>query len=207
MMLLIKFIRILLGGFTGFMCLTGFILSFTERPIAPFIIITVIFGCLTYLLFKPKKRQQASSIPETIPLTKQNEPHIEYVETRNMIYRADDQSISDEEVPYLIQVGYEKALNKSKKLNDLSESEKLFFTELEKALSELNKSITMERLSNGVISVYLNTYYVGKIKLSGRKHWMQILRGETQIKTIDGELDDFIQHIPDWVRYIRLHCK
>lgn len=188
-------------------CLTGFILSFTERPVAPFIIITVIFGYLTFLLFKPKKRQQVSSIPETISLTEQNEPPIEYVETGNMIYRVDGQAISDEEVPYLIQVGYEKALNKPNKLNDLSESEKFFFIELEKALSEINRSITMERLSNGVISVYSNTYYVGKIKLSGRKHWMQILRGETQIKEIEGELDDFIQHIPDWVRYIRLHCK
>jgi len=115
-MLLIKFIRILLGCFTGLMCLTGFILSFTERPVAPFIIITVIFGCLTYLLFKPKKKQQASLIPETISLTEQNEPPIEYVETGNMVYRADGQPISDEEVPYLIQVGYEKALEKEKSL-------------------------------------------------------------------------------------------
>jgi len=92
-------------------------------------------------------------------------------------------------------------------LDDLSESEKFFFTELRKALTEIKRTVAMERLSNGVISVYSNTYYIGKIKLSGKKHWMQILRGETQIKTVDGELDDFIQHIPDWVRYIRLHCK
>lgn len=129
-----------------------------------------------------------------------------YIEFDNSIQRKDGQPISDEEVPYLIQLGYEKR-NKKNILINLSDQEALFFDKLKKALSEINRSITMERLSNGVISVYSNTYYVGKIKLSGKKHWMQVLRGETQIKTIEGEIDDFIQQIPNWIRYIRLHCK
>lgn len=130
-----------------------------------------------------------------------------YIEFNNTKQRADGQPISDEEVPYLIQLGHEYKPNKKNILINLSEQEELFFDELKKALSEINRSITMERLSNGVISVYSNTYYVGKIKLSGRNHWMQVLRGETQIKTIEGEMDDFIQQIPNWIRYIRLHCK
>ena len=90
---------------------------------------------------------------------------------------------------------------------ELSHQEVEFFNELNLQLSEIKRSVSLERMSNGAISVYSKTFYVGKIKLSGRKHWMQILRGETQIKEIEGELDDFIQHIPDWIRYIRLHCK
>lgn len=39
---------------------------------------------------------------------------IQYVETDNVIYRTDGKSITDEEIPYLIQIGYEKALNKEK---------------------------------------------------------------------------------------------
>lgn len=133
--------------------------------------------------------------------------HNEYVEFDNVIRRVDGQSISNDEVPYLIQVGYERALNRDNTIINLSEQEELFFVELQKSLSEINRTITMERLSNGVISVYANSYYVGKIKLTGRKHWMQILRGLTQNKTIYGELDELIQHIPEWIRYIRLHCK
>ena len=90
---------------------------------------------------------------------------------------------------------------------ELNEFEQKFFDELQSGLSEINRSVTLNRMSNGVISVYSNTFYVGKIKLTGKKHWMQILKGLYTNKTIDGELDDFIQHIPDWIMYIRIHCK
>lgn len=106
-----------------------------------------------------------------------------------------------------MQAGLEERMNPSPQISvDLTEPEQHFFDELQNKLSEVNRSITIERLSNGVTSVYSNMCYFGKIKLSGRKHWMQILRGETQSKTVYGELDDFIQYIPDWVRYIKLHC-
>lgn len=135
-----------------------------------------------------------------------------YINDGNMIFKTDDKEISDKEVPYLIQIGREKIIEKQANfktdlLPDLNEQERYFFNELKLALSTIKRDITAERMSNGVISVYSNSFYVGKIKLSGRKHWMQILRGQTQIKVIDGELDDFIQRIPDWVRYIRIHCK
>ena len=44
---------------------------------------------------------------DTVPT---NEQLVGYVETENMIYRTDKQPISDEEVPYLMEVGYESAL-------------------------------------------------------------------------------------------------
>lgn len=42
------------------------------------------------------------------------ETNISYIEAGNVIYRTDGQSITDEEIPYLMQVGYEKALEKEK---------------------------------------------------------------------------------------------
>ena len=39
------------------------------------------------------------------------------------------------------------------------------------------------------------------------KYWMQILKGLYTVKIIEGDVDDFIEHISDWERYIRLHCK
>lgn len=89
---------------------------------------------------------------------------------------------------------------------ELNEAEKIFFTELCQVQSNPN-GFSIKRMSNGALEVTYNSYYVGKIKLTGRKHWMQILRGLTQQKCIYGELDDFIQHIPDWTKYIKNHCK
>ncbi len=180
---------------------------------------TAAYKCFKYLYHNPyviKTPTRLKSIFEHISIMKtpnSNTPtniphaHDEYVEFDNVIQRVDGQPISDDEIPYLIQVGYERALNRDNTIINLSEKEERFFVELQKSLSEINRTITMERLSNGVISVYANTFYVGKIKLTGKKHWMQILRGLTQSKTIYGELDELIQHIPEWIRYIRLHCK
>ena len=169
-------------------------------------LLKTVIDFFTSLLFKPTTKKDFSPVLNE----KENEKSIQYVETENTIQRVDNKPISDEEIPYLIHVGYEKALEhasgKTSPLR-LNNEEQQFFDELEKSLSEIKRNFTMERLSNGTINVYSNGYYVGKIKLTGRKRWMQILRGETQIKHIDGELNDFIQHIPDWVRYIRIHCK
>lgn len=107
-------------------------------------------------------------------LTNISQARDEHLEFNNVIQRVDGQPISNDEIPHLIQVGYEKAFNKDNTIINLSEQEERFFVELQKSLSEINRTITIERLSNGVISVYTNSYYVGKIKLTGRKHWMQI---------------------------------
>ena len=178
---------------------------------------TVAYKCFKYICHNPFASKTPTWLKpffEQIPIKKSsnsvaptNISHDEYVEFDNILQRVDGQPISDDEVPYLIQVGYERALDRDNALINLSEQEERFFDELQKSLSEINRTITMERLSNGAISVYANSCYVGRIRLTGRKHWMQILRGLTQNKTIYGELDELIQHIPEWIRYIRLHCK
>lgn len=90
----------------------------------------------------------------------------------------------------------------------VNEKEEQFFAALNNALPQtINEHIHLQRLSNGTLAVYFGSFPVGKIKLQGRKYWMQILKGMYTVKVIDGDVEDFISHIPDWERYIRLHCK
>ncbi len=84
-------------------------------------------------------------------------------------------------------------------INDLEEH---FFTELFNELSEQeNKHIHLIRMANGVLSVQYGTYPIGKIKLQGKLHWMQILKG-TSSKTIEGSIADFVVNIHHWKKYI-----
>lgn len=94
--------------------------------------------------------------------------------------------------------------NRKYEVNELEES---FFNSLSSALKDYDRIPRLTRMSNGTISVYYGGCPVGKIKLQGRNHWMQILKGLSTVRVVEGELDDFIGHIPEWVNYIRLHCK
>lgn len=85
----------------------------------------------------------------------------------------------------------------------VNELEKQFFNELFSELSEQeNRCIHLIRMTNGVLSVQYGTYPIGKIKLQGRSHWMQILKGQSS-KTIEGTIADFIANIPHWKKYIK----
>lgn len=94
----------------------------------------------------------------------------------------------------------------SQKDYPVNEQEEQFFSELYNALAPYKFSITLVRMSNGVLAVNCNSYPVGKIKLQGRKHWMQVLKGLYTTKIIEGNTENFIEHIPDWVNYMKKHC-
>ncbi len=90
----------------------------------------------------------------------------------------------------------------------ISEKEEQFFSVLYNALSpSTNEKIHLNRMANGTLAVYFGSFPVGKIKLRGKTYWMQIQKGLYTVKVIEGNIDDFIEHIPDWERYIRLHCR
>ena len=85
-------------------------------------------------------------------------------------------------------------------VNDL---ENLFFDTLYSSLTPVqNNLINLRRMSNGTLDTYFGTYPVGKLKLQGRKHSMQILKGMYNVKIIEGSIDDFIPKINEWVKYI-----
>ena len=85
----------------------------------------------------------------------------------------------------------------------LNDQEQIFFDELMKQLKKFKGTIRPERMSNNALNVKYDGCQVGRIKLTGRKHWMQILKNMYDVDVIEGELDDFIQHIPEWVKYIK----
>lgn len=90
------------------------------------------------------------------------------------------------------------------KLFEVNQDEELFFSCLSKKLTvQQNKSIRLTRMSNGTLDVYYGGYPIGKIKLQGRKHTMQILKGLYGNESIDGTVEDFIQHIDSWLKYIK----
>lgn len=73
---------------------------------------------------------------------------------------------------------------------------------LEAALRQGHKStaLTISRMANGALSVSSPRAYLGKVKLQGRKTWMQyIVRNDA--KSIEGApLEEYIHHLNFWVR-------
>lgn len=87
-----------------------------------------------------------------------------------------------------------------KYVSDMNELEKHFFTTFYNNLpNEIKELIKLTRLSDGTINVEYKTYPIGKIKLYGRKHYMQILKSLYKVEVIH---EDFENHIDDWIKYI-----
>lgn len=90
-----------------------------------------------------------------------------------------------------------------KNVIEMNEEETHFFKVFYDNLpSDISKLIVLKRLSDKTISVEYKTYPVGKIKLAGRKHYMQIIKSLYKFETIT---DDFENHIGEWVKYIYKH--
>lgn len=85
--------------------------------------------------------------------------------------------------------------------------EKYFNTFFSKLTDEEKKYIRLSRLSNGSIEPYFKDYPLGKIKLQGRKHSMQIIKSLYNWETIEGTVNDFIDRIDDVIKYMRKYCK
>lgn len=108
----------ILGVLMGLWCLAGIILTIatpTQSSKLQFIVLTVVSGVACFLLLhKPtkksiikKERQKQCNIIDEAPV---NTIAPDSIETNNMIYRANNESITDEQIPYLIQAGLEKAI-------------------------------------------------------------------------------------------------
>lgn len=101
----------------------------------------------------------------------------------------------------MIDLNIKYNVNPPSKTYDVNELENKFFESL---FSKINsEGFVLVRMSDGTISVELNTYAVGKIKLQGKKHKMQILKSLYKHDMIEGSIDDFIEHQDEWVKYIR----
>ncbi len=108
--------------FLGFWTLTViFIIYFSVNgqnmnPIVwPLIILYSAFPYWLMLKPKKKKKSDANELHDNKPMPKEAESSDQqYIEVGNVVYRTDGKNITDAEVPYLMQLGYENALAKEK---------------------------------------------------------------------------------------------
>ena len=63
--------------------------------------------------------------------------------------------------------------------------------------------ISSDRKSDGTLNFMYKGMQIGRVRLQGKKHHMQILVSLDKVKMIDGELEDFIPYIDDWIKYIK----
>ena len=82
----------------------------------------------------------------------------------------------------------------------INEDEELFFNVL---YTRIGEGIQLTRMTDGTLAVSYHTYPIGYIKLQGRKHKMQIPKGLYDVKWIEGDVHTFIEHIPEWIKYIQ----
>lgn len=80
--------------------------------------------------------------------------------------------------------------------------EETFLAALEVALRQGHKSValTISRMANGALSVNSSRAYLGKVKLQGRKTWMQYMVRNDAKSIEDAPLEEYIQHLSFWVR-------
>lgn len=68
-----------------------------------------------------------------------------------------------------------------------------------------NSQIRLLRMSDGTLSVEYSGYPVGKVKLQGRKHSMQVIKSLYKFDSFEGNIELFNERIENWVDYIRKH--
>ena len=81
--------------------------------------------------------------------------------------------------------------------------EEAFFAALDTALTAARKSssYTITRMANGALSVSSRRAYLGKVKLQGRKTWMQYMTGPLTSKPAEDEpLEEYIRLLKYWVK-------
>lgn len=80
--------------------------------------------------------------------------------------------------------------------------EKRFLFRLKSGLRDAHKGTELRiyRMSDGALSVYSKRAYLGKIKLQGRKTWMQYLTATTIKDAEDRTLEEYSQLLKYWVK-------
>lgn len=99
--------------------------------------------------------------------------------------------------------------NPPSKLYNVNDLEYTFFENLFSKFQEakLNGGLRMVRMSDGTLAVEYSGYPIGKVKLQGRTHSMQILKGLYTHFSVEGSIQDFIPKIDAWVKYTKRYIK
>ena len=86
---------------------------------------------------------------------------------------------------------------------DVTPDEERFFSAFSAALRQAKKSefYNLTRMSDGAISVRSQHGYLGKIRLQGRKTWMQYMTSLYDAEVAENQpLEDYIKLLKYWVR-------
>ena len=91
---------------------------------------------------------------------------------------------------------------------ELNTLEQEFFQAFQDKLTpEERNQLVLNRLSNGSIEPYIRHYPLGKIKLTGRKHWMQIYKTAIKTEIFEGNLQEMIEKQNETIKYLREYCR
>lgn len=126
--------------------------------------------------------------------------------------KKDKTALTWDQVPYEYQIKCN--MISPTKLYDISSDEDKFVKEL--LLKSKNVGLSPEkfsftRLSNGTINVdydYLNNGgFVGKVKLQGRKTYIMYMKNLYDTVTVNGNADECLKTIDNWITYIKKYFK
>jgi len=177
------------------MFLLAFISSFTKDTFSIFTSVIFIFIAilLTYFgqkLWKITKKQVACASTRIINQTERTK------ESKSQSYKG---VITDEYYDIVT-----RHIVDSKYCN-ISNDEEVFIKALLLKLHQNNlKSVSLQRMSTKDISVNYSGYPIGKVKLQGKKTWMQILTGlHDHNKLENASLEEYIDSIDLWITYIK----
>lgn len=68
----------------------------------------------------------------------------------------------------------------------------------------LSTYMSLTRMANGAISVSTSSAYIGKIRLQGRKTWMQYMTSLYNAEVAENlPLEEYIQLLKYWVRTVK----
>ena len=94
---------------------------------------------------------------------------------------------------------------------ETTDEEDTFFRELVKQTTGAKLNPLMfyfEPMSNKSFSIQYNSYPIGRIKINGKKSSMQVLKGLNGVKHFENlSLDEYISHIPEWIKHIKYCIK
>ena len=91
---------------------------------------------------------------------------------------------------------------------DLNENETKYFEIFRSKLTPAeNKKLSLKRLSNGAIEPYSGTFPLGKVKLSGRKYWIQVFKSLLKVDIIEGSFEEILAKQDETIKYMRKYCK
>lgn len=89
-----------------------------------------------------------------------------------------------------------------------NKSETLFFNALHSKLTtDENKHIILHRLSSGAIEPYFKSYPLGKVKLQGKKYYVQVFKSLYKVDVYEGTVEQLIEKVDMTVEYLRKYCK